>query len=231
MVRVILFDVDNTLLSFDEAVKEAMRSGFEAFGLGAYEEGMFSVFHQVNTRLWQLIEKGESDLAELQKNRWNMIFERLGISADGVAFETYFRKCLFESAIPEKGAMELLGHLRGRYSLCVASNGPYRQQVNRLKRSGMLPYFSHLFISEEIGSTKPSEKFFTACLGRLNEKAEPKIRPGEMMIIGDSLSSDMTGGLQFGMQTCFYNPTGRPIPPGVKLDYTVSSLEEIASIL
>lgn len=231
MLKAILFDIDNTLLSFDGCVKESMKSGFEKFEIGTYEDGMFSVFNQINTDLWQLIEKGELDFEELQKKRWNMIFEYLGISADGVAFEKYFRECLFESAIPEKGAMELVKYLHGKYILCVASNGPYMQQVNRLKLSGMLPYFSGLFISEEIGSSKPSEKFFNTCIERLNSKTEQKIQPYEIMIIGDSLSSDMLGGIQAGMQTCFYNPNKKNIPCGMKLNYNVSSLREIENIL
>ncbi len=231
MLKVILFDVDNTLLSFDEYVKESMKNGFEKFKIGTYEDGMFSVFNQINTGLWQQLEKGELDFEELQEKRWNMIFECLGISYDGVAFEKYFRECLFESAIPESGAMELLEYLHGKYILCVASNGPYAQQVNRLKISGLLPYFSDLFISEEIGSSKPSEKFFNTCINRLNAKSEQKIQPCEMMIIGDSLSSDMAGGIQSGMQTCYYNPGKKSIPCGMKLQYHVSSLKEIETIL
>lgn len=138
---------------------------------------------------------------------------------------------MFESAIPEDGAIELVKYLHNKYILCVASNGPYMQQVNRLKISGILPYFSDLFISEEIGSLKPSEKFFNTCINRLNSKTEQKIQPYEIMIIGDSLSSDMLGGIQFGMQTCFYNPNKKTIPCGMKLNYNVSSLREIESIL
>ena len=231
MLKVILFDIDNTLLSFDEYVKESMKSGFKKFGIGTYEDGMFTVFNQINTSLWQLLEKGELGFEELQKKRWNLIFEHLGISADGIAFEKYFRECLFESAIPEKGAIDLLKYLHGKYILCVASNGPYHQQVNRLKISGMLPYFSDLFISEEIGSAKPSEKFFNTCINRLNAKTEQKFCPCEIMIIGDSLSSDMSGGIQFGMQTCFYNPAKKTVPDDMKLNYHVSSLREIVNIL
>lgn len=231
MLKAILFDIDNTLLSFDEYVKDSMRCGFEKFNIGTYQEQMFSVFKEINTGLWERIETGEISFAELQKKRWNMIFERLGISADGVAFERYFRERLFESAIPERGAMDLLKYLHGKYILCVASNGPYLQQVNRLRISGMLPYFSDLFISEEIGSSKPSEAFFHACINRLNSKKEQKLEPCEIMIIGDSLSSDMAGGIQFGMQTCFYNPSQKPIPSEMKLHYSVSSLKEIENIL
>lgn len=231
MLKVIMLDIDNTLLSFDEYVKLSMKSGFEKFKIGTYQDEMFEVFNRVNSSLWKQIEKGELDLDGLQKKRWNKIFECLGISADGIAFEKYFREGLFENAIPVKGAMDLVKYLYGKYTLCVASNGPYLQQVNRLKISGMLPYFSNIFISEEIGSSKPSEKFFSTCINRLNSGTSQKITPGEIMIIGDSLSSDMAGGSYFGLQTCFYNPENKPVPCGIKIDYNVASLKEIESIL
>lgn len=231
MIKVILLDIDNTLLSFDEYVKDAMKVGFKEFNLCDYDEGMFSVFTEINNKLWHSLEKGEIDLEGLKKVRWSMIFESLGISYDGVLFEKYFRARLFESAIPVNGAMELLSYLRKKYILCAASNGPYNQQVNRLKICGMLPYFDHLFISEEIGHSKPSEKFFEICLNRLNTGSKDHIKPDEIMIIGDSLSSDMAGGIQFGIQTCFYNPSKKPIPCEINLNYHVTSLNEIESIL
>ena len=231
MLKVILLDIDNTLLSFDDYVKESMKKGFEKFEIGIYNDEMFDTFTEVNTGLWHTLEKGEISFEELKKKRWNMIFERLGIAADGEAFEKYFRECLFESAIPTDGAMELLNYLRGKYTLCVASNGPYLQQLNRLKICGMLPYFSDFFISEEIGSQKPSEIFFKTCIDRLNAKSKEKILPYEMMIIGDSLSSDMAGGIQSGMQTCFYNPAQKPIPCEMNLNHHVTSLKEIKAFL
>ncbi len=127
--------------------------------------------------------------------------------------------------------MDLVKYLYGKYTLCVASNGPYFQQENRLRISGMLPYFSNIFISQEIGYSKPSDKFFSACMNRLNAQTEQAIMPDEVMIIGDSLSSDMFGGIQFGMQACFYNPKMKPVPQGLKINYNVASLKEIKSIL
>lgn len=231
MIKVILFDIDNTLLSFSEYVKQTMKTGFEKFGIATYKDEMFSVFNKINSGLWRSLEKGEIDFNKLQKIRWNMIFEALGVSADGEAFEKYFRECLFDNAIPEKDAMEILEYLHSKYTLCVASNGPYLQQVNRLKVGGMLPYFSHLFISEEIGYSKPSKEFFDTCINRLNSKSQQLLKPCEIMIIGDSLTSDMAGGIQCGMQTCFYNPENKPIPCGMKLDYTIASLKELKNIL
>ena len=142
MPKVILIDIDDTILSFQGYVREAMKSGFDEFGIGPFEYEMLSVFHQVNSRLWHRLEEGELSFEELKKIRWNLVFEALGIQADGVKFEEYFRDRLFDSAISEDGAMELLAYLKGKYVLCAASNGPYLQQKNRLKTGGMLSYFS-----------------------------------------------------------------------------------------
>lgn len=230
MIKAVLFDIDDTLLSFDGYVREAMKSGFARFGLCEYEDYMLGVFHKTNSGLWHSLERGELSFEELIKIRWNMIFANLGISADGVEFEKYFREYLFDSAIVIDGAEELLEHLNGRYILCAASNGPYGQQVNRLEKSGLSKYFSHLFISGEIGHQKPSAEFFETCLTRINAQGEG-ISPEEMMIVGDSLTSDMAGGLGFGMQTCLYNPKHSPIPDETRIDFVVYDLREIKNIL
>lgn len=231
MLKVILFDIDNTLLSFDEYVKESMKLGFKEFNIGEYTDEMYATFTKINTSLWHKIENGEIDLAQLQKIRWNMIFEALGVEADGIAFEKYFRARLFYNAIEEDGAINLLKYLSEKYILCTASNGPYLQQMNRLKVGKMADFFTDSFISEDIGHSKPSKEFFEISLDRLNKKLGQNFKPDEMMIIGDSLTSDMAGGINFGMKTCFYNPKNIAIPNEIKLDYIVSHLSEIKRIL
>jgi 2-haloacid dehalogenase len=95
----------------------------------------------------------------------------------------------------------------------------------------MLPLFFDLFISEEIGSSKPSAEFFSSCITRLNQKTGQNIQPCEVMMIGDSLSSDMAGAAAFGMKTCFYNPENKPVPSETKISCSVSSLTQIKSFL
>lgn len=231
MPKVVLMDIDDTLLSFQGYVREAMISGFDAFGIGPFEEYMFEVFHQVNSRLWHRLEEGTLSFEELKRIRWNLIFKELGFSADGVKFEEYFRDRLFVSAIPVEGAMELLEYLKGKYILCAASNGPLHQQKNRLKVGGMLHYFKHLFISEEMGYSKPSREFFEICLKRLNEESDEEIFPNDIILIGDSLSSDIAGGIGFGLQTVFFNPQNKQIPADLKPDFTVQTLHEIQAII
>ena len=231
MLKVILLDIDDTLLSFQQYVKEAMKSGFEAFQIGEFQDEMLSAFHKVNSSLWHRLEEGELSFEELKKIRWNLVFEALGFMADGVKFEAYFRDCLFDSAIPEEGALELLSYLKEKYILCAASNGPYLQQVNRLKIGGMLPYFSHLFISEEMGCSKPSREYFDICFDRLNKDHPTPILPEEMMIIGDSITSDMAGGKNAGIKTLLYNAKKQEIPEERKPDFVVYTLKEIEKIL
>ena len=228
MIKVVLIDVDNTLLDFDACVKAALRDGFDHFGLPAYREEMFPIFNQVNNALWHRIETGELTREQLMEIRFDRIFEALGIRFDGVTFEDYFRRYLFDSAIHVEGALELLQYLSGKYVVCAASNGPYEQQIHRLEVSGLAPYLTHSFISEQVGAEKPSREFFDTCMKVLDLS---DLRPEEVMMIGDSLTADMAGGISYGMQTCWYDRYGKGLPDGVEVDHVVRNLAEIREFL
>ena len=231
MIKAVLIDIDNTLLSFSGYVKESMREGFSLFGLKPYTEEMFPAFEKINNSLWKQIEQGTLTLEGLMEVRWNMIFNKLGIDFDGRLFEEYFRKKLFYSAIPEDGALDMLKYLSGKYTLCVASNGPYEQQMNRLRIAGMKDYFAHYFISSQVGAQKPSRHFFDYCFNALKEAEFPDLKPDEVIIIGDSVSSDMSGGIEYGMCTCLYQKNALTESENPKVDYVISSLANIKNIL
>lgn len=241
MIKVILIDVDNTLLDFDACVKAALRDGFAHFGLPPYQEEMFPVFTAVNNALWHRMELGELTREELLAIRFDRIFEALGICFDGVTFEEYFRRYLFDSTIHVEGAEALLQYLAGKYVVCAASNGPYEQQIHRLKVSGLAPWLTHSFISEQVGAEKPSREFFDVCM-KVLRTSDPTgttavgtdlsgLGPEEVMMIGDSLTADMAGGIAYGMQTCWYDRNGKGLPKNVPADHVVQSLAEICEIL
>lgn len=229
-MRAVFIDIDNTLLDFEEYVRQTMKTGFEHFGLKPYEPYMYNVFTEENYKLWHMIEAGTITFPELEKVRWNNIFRALGIEYDGTAFEKYFRSSLNESAIPVAGAYELLEYLHGKYILCAASNGPYDQQLHRLELAGMKKFFSYFFISEQIGASKPSEEFFARSFEILNNGREKPIIPGETIIIGDSMSSDMAGGKNFGMKTCYFS-CGKDISHVQGVDFAVKMLDMVRGIL
>lgn len=229
MIKAVLFDIDNTLLDFDAYVKQAMREGFEEFNLIEYDDSMYDTFTRINSGLWHDIEKGKLTFDELLHIRWNRVFEALGITFDGYEFEKHFRGKLFTNAIPVDGAHEILEYLSGRYILATASNGPYEQQINRLRVGDMYDRFLHHFISEKIGASKPSPEFFEYCMNEINKGAEEPIAPYEVMMIGDSLTSDMAGARGFGMKTCYYDRHGKGTDE--KVDYKIRELLEIRNIL
>ncbi len=224
-LKAIFIDIDNTLLSFDAYVKQTMREGFAHFGLKAYEPWMYDTFTQVNNGLWRQIEDATLTFGELEKIRWNRVFAELGIDFDGPTFERYFRGALYDSAIPEEGAYELLDALKDQYLLCAASNGPYEQQLHRLEIAGMREAFEHVFISEKMGAAKPSQQFFDYAFEELNAGRTEPITPQECMMIGDSLTSDIKGGQMYGMKTCLYRRKKElSVPEGVLV---ADSLREV----
>lgn len=204
MIKLIFVDIDNTLLDFDAYVRNTLKIGLKKFGLRPYEPWMYDVFTRVNQKLWWRIEEGTLTFEHLHDIRFNMVFEEIGIDFDGITFENYFRYELNNSAIPVEGAYEMLEELSRDYILCTASNGPYNQQVHRMEISHMDKYFDYQFVSEKNGASKPAKEFFDYAFNEINSDRNDRIKPQECLIIGDSETSDMAGGINYGMKTAYY---------------------------
>lgn len=231
MIKVVFIDIDDTIFDFSAFVKKTMKAGFERYGLPPYSDEMYLVFNDINNKLWRSIEQKELTLSELSNIRWNIIFKKLGISFDGGLFEDYFCKELYKSAIFEPHALELIRYLSRKYVLCVASNGPYEQQYNRLKIGGIDSFFLHVFVSSTIGAKKPDKAFFDFCFRELRIDGYENLMPEETIIIGDSVTSDIAGGRNYGMKTCLYTRGRKSELDCPKTDYIVYDLLDIMKIL
>ena len=225
MYNVIFLDIDNTLLDFKKCSQESMKRAFEDFGL-TYQEAFFEIFTEINNKLWKDIEKELLTKEELRNKRWNLIFEKCGIKFDGIKFEKKFEEFLAESHQPVEGALELLAYLSSKYDVYLVTNGFTNAQINRIALAGMTPYIKGLFISEAIGFSKPSKEFFEYCLSKIDN-----VPKNEVIIIGDSLSADIMGGINIGIHTLWYNHTGEKKQEEIHSDYTVNKLSEIHKIL
>lgn len=225
MIKAVFIDIDNTLIDFGKCSRLAIKNGIESIGM-QYDEIMFETFTRINDGLWLEIEKGTITKEQLYTSRWNIIFGELGIDFDSAEFESIFFNNLTQIAIPVDGAKETAEYLSSKYILCAASNGPYNQQVNRLKNSGMLEYFTDIFVSEDIGYSKPDKEFFNVCFKKLGN-----IKPEETIIIGDSLTADIKGGIDCHMKTLWYNHFKVKSSDLIIADYTVDNLSEIKKIL
>lgn len=231
MIKAVLLDIDNTILNFDQCVIDAMREGFARYQLPPYRPYMFDVFTMINNEIWKQFERGEIDFQGILHTRWQKIFDALNIDFDGYRFEQYFVEYIFHSHILVEGAEELLEYLKDKYIICAASNGPEKQQLNRLEEAGLMKYFQSFFISEAMGVVKPEKGFFDQVVEGLSKYAGKPLLPKEIMIIGDSLSSDIDGGRKNGLSTCYFDFAGDRPPVQGEADYTVKRLVEIKNIL
>lgn len=225
MTKIVLIDVDDTLLDFHACAGESMACVLAQYGL-PYPEHLLETFTRINNGLWQALERGEITREKLHAVRFDLIFREMGIPLSGPEFETRFRNELKSAAIPVEGAQELLAYLAGKYTVCIASNADEKQQRARLTRAGLLPYVEHLFISQALGADKPSREFFAGCFAQL-----PGALPEEAVMIGDSLTADIRGARDFGLRTIWFAPQGGTAQAADAPDYTVRSLAEICNIL
>lgn len=223
-IKVVLIDIDNTLLDFNACAKQAMMQASKEMNVNL-PDNVLDTFLPINNSLWARIEQGSLTLDGLHQIRWNMVFSALGIKGDGPSFEKLFKKNLFYTAVKVQGATEMLEYLSQKYILCVASNGPYEQQEYRLNKAGLLKYISKIFVSERANVSKPSPMFFEYCFSQL-DGFEPK----DVLMIGDSLSADIEGAKKYGMATCWfdYYKTENTSPFA---DYKISNLSDIKTIL
>lgn len=223
---VILFDADDTLLDFQKSEDAALRRAFEAFQLPLTAE-VREGYLEINHGLWKALERGEIDKPQVLARRFQDTFEKFGIDGpkDG-SFEREYQRMLGEGAYLVDDAPDVLNALQGRCTLAIVTNGVTATQTNRLRLCGLDKIIPHVFISEQIGVAKPQQGFFDAVFAALGEPDRSRV-----LIVGDSLTSDMRGGEVAGIDSCWYNPKGKPNDSAVRPTYEIRTLTELLSII
>lgn len=222
----ILWDVDGTLLDFLYAQRHAMRKCFETIGKEITEE-ILERYTQINDRYWKRLELGEVTKEELFVGRFQTLFEECGMQdADAQAMAEEYQKNLGQIYCLMDDSLEICKKLKGRVKQYVVTNGVTKTQLSKLKLSGLYDVMDGLFISESIGAPKPQKGFFDYCLEHIEENDKRRI-----LLVGDSLSSDIKGGVQAGIPTCWYRPEGTENLSPWKPDYEISDLHLIGEVL
>ena len=225
----LLLDMDGTFVDFEAAQRNAFDTAMRAHGYPA-GEAEYALYEKINHGLWEAFERGEIDKPTLLSTRFARLFEALGAEGDGAAFELEYQALLGEGAQLMEGAEEMLSLLAEKYRLYVVTNGVERTQRNRLRMSGIDRFMLELFISESVGWQKPQKEFFDFCFARIPEKDRSR-----MLIVGDSLTSDIQGGFNAGIDTCWFNPKGKSRPEGYVRegfsDWEIRSLYELRELL
>lgn len=217
----LLFDVDGTLLDFKAAEQEAIAGTLQQFELPA-DEAAVARFSAINAALWDELEKGKIKKDKLVVRRFAQFLEETGSQGDPVRLNNEYMTRLSAAAPMFPGADELLRDLAEFATLAVVSNGNQKVQMQRLEKCGLLPYFDEIFVSEKLGVTKPSPKFFDSALRRLGVKKKERV-----LVIGDSLAADIKGGQNAGLATCWVNFEEAENPTGIEPTYTVQSYPQL----
>lgn len=225
MIRYVLFDVDDTLLDFGKAEAAAIRKTFERIGIPVTVE-LIRRYSEINAQQWSRFEKGEITRERLLTERFDILFSELGINVPSEMAQASYEYLLGIGHYFVDGAGELLEALKDKYELYIVSNGNASVQDRRLKSAGIIPYFKDIFISERVGFNKPSAEFFEACFERI-----PGFEKDKAVIVGDRLSSDILGGINAGVRTCWFNPNGEEPDPDIPADYEIKHLSELPALL
>ena len=227
MIKAILWDVDGTLLNFLKAEEAGMRSCFETFGLGEITDDMMHVYSQINVKYWQLLERGELTKPQILVGRFEEFFGLHGLDTSvAPAFNEEYQLRLGDTICFEDHAQQVLKQLQGTVLQCAVTNGTLVAQQRKLSRSGLDQVFDQIFISEVLGVEKPGIGFFEKVF-----EALPGIEPSQMLIVGDSLTSDIKGGLTCGIHTCWYNPHKKPNAKGIAPEFEIQSLQQVPGLI
>lgn len=233
----LLWDVDGTLLDFEYSMRVSLCRCLEKIGVEPTEE-MIACYSRINDGWWKRLEKGQVTKSQLLTGRFTDFFEACGIQCDDVAgFIASYQQSLGSVYRYMEDSLEICRKLKDMgYRQYTVTNGVTATQENKLKLSGFARIFNGNFISEQIGTAKPGKKFFEACFAGISEEHE-EFDKSRALIIGDSLSSDIRGGENAGIDTCWYRPVAEdtdsdPVRAGLPVPtYEIRSLQEIFEIV
>lgn len=223
--KILLFDADSTLLDFEACEQEAVIDCLNYAKLPVTDE-VIKKYSEINKGYWEMLERREITKKELMVARWSSLFEYYGFDVNAVEIAELYPKRLADKSHLMVGAEEICKKLYGKFKMYIVTNGFKSVQEKRFMSCPLAKYFDDVFISEDIGYDKPAIEFFDIIAKRI-----PDYDPNAAIIIGDSLTSDIKGGINAGIDTCWFNPSGKSIPNGMNITYDIRDLDQIAEIV
>ena len=225
MVEILFLDLDDTILDFKKAERIAISKTIREFGLEPTEEVLHR-YHLINKWHWEQLELGKLTRPEVLQNRFGVLFEEFGVKADKVACAAAYEKNLSIGHWFLPQAEETVDYLSKHYRLFLTSNGTASVQKGRMPSANLYRFFEKVFVSQEIGHNKPSKEYFDGCIAQI-----PGFDPKKTMIVGDSLSSDIKGGINAGISTCWVNPSHAPGREDIQPDFEIEYLHQLPALL
>lgn len=227
MIKTILWDIDGTILDFLASQSVSLKECYKSYGLGDLSDEKIELYSRINQRHWEALEREECTKAEVMVNRFVDFFNEIGVDTSlAKSFNEDYENGLPNTIVFVENSLEILKKLKANYKQYAVTNGALSVQERKLAYSGLNDVLDGAFISDAVGFEKPSVRFFENVLNNI----EP-CELNEILIVGDSLTSDIKGGNNAGIKTCWYNPNHLENTKGVKIDFEIDKLESIYDIL
>ncbi|MBC8061603.1 MAG: noncanonical pyrimidine nucleotidase, YjjG family [Clostridiaceae bacterium] len=224
--QIIIFDADETLFDFKKSEKEALQNTLLEFDIKYDENHHLKVYKAINTAIWKELENGLITQKKLKVERFKRLSDSLNAGFDEVEFAKSYIKHLSLASFLYDDSMELVESLHKNYRLTIITNGLKDVQDTRIRKSIIAKYFEDIVVSEEVKVSKPDPKIFEHALNNIKHTDKSKV-----LLVGDSLTSDIQGGLNFGIDTCWFNPSKIVNKTAIKPTYEISNLMELKDIL
>ncbi len=224
--KAILFDADNTLFDFDTAEKNALENTLCSFGINISQD-ILILYHEINASLWRKLEKNQIEREKLKTERFRLLLSKIGLDekqAEDMSL-SYVKNLSRQTCLID-GAEDICRRLSEKYSLYLVTNGLSAVQTPRFQSSKIAPYFKDIFISESIGYAKPAPEYFYYVIDRAG-----KLPISEYLVVGDSLTSDVAGANNTGIDVCYYNSSESKNIKDYRITYNIKTLSELADIL
>ena len=225
MIKFLLLDLDDTILDFHKAERIAISNTIRTFGVEPTEE-VLGRYHTINKWHWEQLELGKMTREEVLVGRFAMLFAEKKIDVDPVVVARTYERNLSIGHYFLPGAEEAVDALSKKYRLFLTSNGTASVQKGRMTSANLYRFFEKVFVSQEIGHNKPAKAYFDACFAQI-----PDFDPARAMIVGDSLSSDILGGINAGIKTCWVNPAHAEAKKGICPDFEIEALHQLEALL
>jgi len=227
MYKYLLWDIDGTVLNFLASEAYAVRFLFEKYNIGKCSDKMLKLYSEINSKYWQMLERGELTKPEILVGRFREFFEKIGVDVSlAERFNLDYQITLGDHIEFIDNAEDILLSQKGKYTLVAVTNGTKVAQEKKLRLSGLNKIFDAIFISENVGAEKPNREYFDYVFKKLGITDKR-----EVLLIGDSLTSDMKGGLSAGIDTCWFNPTHNPNTLDISVTYEIDDLKKITDIV
>ena len=221
----LFFDADGTLFDYNRAEATAFRKAFALLEF-QFQESYLDTYQTINRELWKALERHEVTPAVLRLRRFELLLEALQLTGSADALNVAYVEQLGLCTDLIDGAYEVLQTLSKTSRIAIVTNGLEAVQRSRMRHSTIHPFVNELIISEEVGAAKPHPAFFDAAFARTGSP-----RKSEVLVIGDSLTSDIQGGVDYGIDTCWYNPASEAEPVSLPITYQISHLRDLLELI